>query len=395
VKRAIVNFVVKYVKKMVPAWQLPQHWDFNAALAMGGRLAFDKVTITSGDIAYLQYTGGTTGIARGAILSHSNLIANMLQLYYWVKPVLREDERQIVVTALPLYHIFSLTVNCLTFMLLGGNNVLITNPREMTDMIKQIRHLKFTVISGVNTLFNAMLHHPHFAAVDFSHLVLSVAGGMAVQKSVAERWKKVTGIALIEGYGLTEASPVVTANLLNLKEYSGSIGLPIPSTDVSIRDDDNNELPIGAEGELCVRGPQVMRGYWGSPEETQSVFTPDGWLRTGDIARIDSEGFLYIVDRKKDMIIVSGFNVYPNEVEDVIAKHPGVLEVAVIGVPDVQSGEMVKALVVKKDPNLTAQEIIDFCHESLTRYKVPRLVEFRDQLPKTNVGKILRRALRE
>ncbi|MFN7096724.1 MAG: AMP-binding protein [Gammaproteobacteria bacterium] len=394
VKRSIVNLVVKYVKKMVPAWEISGAISFVQAMQWGRKKNADPVLLTGQDIAFLQYTGGTTGVAKGAALTHRNMIANVEQASAWIHPFLVAGEG-IIITALPLYHIFSLTANCLVFLKNGSLNVLITNPRDIKGFIKEMGHYQFTAITGVNTLFNALLHSPDFAKLDFSHFVLALGGGMAVQRAVAERWIEVTGKPLLEAYGLTETSPAVTINPLNMTTFNGSIGLPVPSTEVSIRDDAGNELPLGDVGELCVRGPQVMQGYWNRPDETQKVMMADGFLRTGDIACIDSNGYVYLKERKKDMILVSGFNVYPNEIEDVIAKLPGVLEVAVVGVPNEHSGETVKAFVVKKDPALQADDVIHFCREYLTGYKIPKIVEFRAELPKSNVGKILRRELRE
>jgi len=393
VKKVLVNFVVKKIKKMVPAYHLPQAIHFNEVLEGGKSLSLTPVKVTRDDLAFLQYTGGTTGVAKGAMLTHRNMMANMLQVRAWVMPLLVEGN-EIIITALPLYHIFSLTANCLTFYELGGLNRLITNPRDIGLFIKELKHQPFTVITGVNTLFNALLHHPEFEKVDFTHLKLSLGGGMAVQEAVAKRWEKVTGKSLSEGYGLTEASPVVTINPMELDYYSGSIGLPVPSTEIAILDENENEMGIGQVGELCVKGPQVMKGYWHNPEETAKVFTSNGWLRTGDIVTMDEKGFIRIVDRKKDMILVSGFNVYPNEIEAVIASHPKVLEVGVVGEPEGAGGEIVKAVIVKKDPSLTTLEIIQFCRQKLTGYKIPKKIEFRDTLPKTPVGKILRRELR-
>jgi long-chain acyl-CoA synthetase len=392
-KRQLVNFVVKRVKKMVPPWRIEGAVQFRDTLSQAARQMLDEVAVTGDDIAFLQYTGGTTGVAKGAVLTHRNMVVNALQLAAWVGDHFAYGEEHII-TALPLYHIFSLTVNAMVMLHFGGENILITNPRDIPDFIKTLKKSHWTCITGVNTLFNALLHDPEFEHLDFSCLRFALGGGMAVQRAVAERWKNLTGLPLIEGYGLTEASPVVSANPLDIKEYSGSIGLPMPSTDVSIRDDDNQELKVGEVGELCFKGPQVMRGYWNRPDETAKVLTSDGWLRTGDMGRIDARGYLYIVDRKKDMILVSGFNVYPNEVEDVIAMHPGVREVAAVGVPDEHSGEVVKLFVVKKDPNLTEQALKDWAHQELTGYKRPKYIEFRDELPKSNVGKILRRELR-
>lgn len=390
----VVDFVVRRVKKMVPPWRLPGHLRWGEALRRGAVRSMTRVEPGLEDVAFLQYTGGTTGVAKGAVLLHRNLIANVLQATAWVQSVLREGEER-VVTALPLYHIFALTANCLVFFRLGGHNLLITNPRDIDGLVRELSKWPFTAITGVNTLFNALVHHPEFAKLDFSPLKLTLGGGMAVQQAVAEKWQKITGRPLLEAYGLTETSPAVTINPLDLPAFNHSIGLPLPSTDVSLRDDAGAEVPLGETGELCVRGPQVMREYWTRPDETAKVFFPDGFLRTGDVARMDERGFLFIVDRKKDMILVSGFNVYPNEVEDVIALHPGVLEVAVVGVPDERSGEAVKAYVVRRDPSLDAEAIRQWCRERLTPYKVPHHLEFREELPKTQVGKILRRALRE
>jgi len=394
-KGLIVNFVLRYIKKMVPDYHLPKAINFKQALRLGQGHRLPQTSVAPDDIAFLQYTGGTTGVAKGAMLTHRNMVANMQQISSWVAGSKLELGKEVVITALPLYHIFSLTANALLFMKLGGLNYLITNPRDMPGFVKELQANPFTVIIGVNTLFNGLLNTPGFDQLDFSHLKISLAGGMAVQRAVAERWEKVTGNTLTEGYGLTEASPVICVNRLDLPEYNGAIGLPIPSTEVSVQDEHGNVLPIGEVGELCARGPQVMKGYWKRPEETAQVIDSQGWLHTGDMARIDEQGFVYIVDRKKDMILVSGFNVYPNEVEDVIAMMPQVLEVAVIGVPHTHSGEAVKAVIVKKDPSLTAEQVQEFARAHLTGYKRPRLVEFRDSLPKSNVGKILRRELRQ
>ncbi len=393
-KSAIVNLVVKHVKKMVPAYSLPGSITFKQALAIGRSTAFTPPDLGHDDIAFLQYTGGTTGVAKGAVLTNRNMVANMQQASEWISKLV-EERKEIIITALPLYHIFSLTANCLTFMKIGGLNYLITNPRDMPGFVKELGSVNFTVITGVNTLFNGLLNAKGFDELDFSHLKMTLGGGMAVQQAVAERWKRVTGVPLLEAYGLTETSPAVCINPMDLPAFNGSIGLPIPLTDVSIRTEDGEFLPIGEVGELCVRGPQVMRGYWEKPEETAFVLDEEGWFKTGDIAVIDESGFVRLVDRKKDMILVSGFNVFPNEVEGVIAACPGVLEVGVIGVSDEKSGEAVKAVVVKSDASLTEQEIIDHCRKELTSYKVPRVIEFRDELPKTNVGKILRRELRD
>ncbi|MGE5625046.1 MAG: long-chain-fatty-acid--CoA ligase [Bacillota bacterium] len=393
-KRMIVNFVVKTVKKMVPAWSLPGSVRFRDVLAEGSRHALAPVDVNHDDVAFLQYTGGTTGVSKGAVLTHRNMVANVVQASAWLGKGL-EYGKETVITALPLYHIFSLTANCMVFMTLGGKNILITNPRDIPGFVKTLGGQPFSVITGVNTLFNALLHAPGFGELDFKPLKLALGGGMAVQRAVAEHWKQVTGRPIVEAYGLTETSPAACINPLDLKDYNGSIGLPIPSTELSIRDDDGKELAVGEVGELCFKGPQVMRGYWNRPDETAKVLGSDGWLRTGDMGRVDSRGFVYIVDRKKDMILVSGFNVYPNEVEDVVMMHPGVRECAAVGVPDEHSGEVVKLFVVRKDPNLTAEELIAHCHKYLTGYKVPKHVEFRTELPKSNVGKILRRELRE
>ncbi|PJD95691.1 MAG: long-chain-fatty-acid--CoA ligase [Legionella sp.] len=393
-KKMLVNFVVKYIKKMVPEYHLAQQISFNEALELGRKTSFLPVELTHQDVAFLQYTGGTTGVAKGAVLTHGNLLANVLQASSWIAP-LGVNEKDIIVTALPLYHIFSLTANCLTFLKAGAQNVLITNPRDSNRFIDEIKNIGFTAMTGVNTLYNMLLNHPRFKEVDFSKLKLSLSGGMALQKSVSLRWTEMTHSRVLEAYGLTETSPAVTINPMYLEGYNGSIGLPLPSTEVSIRDDENKEVPIGNSGELCVKGPQVMPCYWNRPDETQLVFTPDGYLKTGDIARMDEEGFIYLVDRKKDMIVVSGFNVYPNEVEQVIGMHPGVLEVGVVGVMDNESGERVKACIVKKDPALTPEDINLYCRAHLAAYKVPKIIEFYEELPKTNVGKILRRALKE
>ncbi|HKQ27408.1 MAG TPA: long-chain-fatty-acid--CoA ligase [Burkholderiales bacterium] len=393
-KGLIVNLVVRKVKKMVPPFQLPGAIKFKPALAEGKDKPLTTPSLGHEDIAFLQYTGGTTGVSKGAILTHRNVIAALLQYRAWLSPAIG-NERAVIITALPLYHIFSLTVNCLVMMFIGGENVLITNPRDIPGFVKELAKHKYTMITGVNTLFNALLNNPDFAKLDFSSLKMALGGGMAVQKAVAERWKQVTGTALIEGYGLTETAPSATANPLNLKEYSGAIGVPMSSTEVVLRDDNNRDVPIGQPGEICIRGPQVMKGYWQRPDETAKVLGKDGFLLTGDIGIMDEKGFIRIVDRKKDMILVSGFNVYPNEIEQVVAMHPGVLECAAIGVPDEHSGEVPKVFVVKKDPQLTEQDVLEHCRKELTGYKRPKYVEFRSELPKTNVGKILRRALRE
>jgi long-chain acyl-CoA synthetase len=393
-KGAIVNFVVRRVKKMVPAFNLPSAQRFNDVLAEAAGREMKKGDVGHDDIAFLQYTGGTTGVSKGAMLLHRNILANIEQASVWLTPGLG-NETAVIITALPLYHIFSLTVNCLNMMKVGGLNVLITNPRDIPAFIKELRKHPYNVITGVNTLFNAFLNNPDFHKLDFSKVRLCVGGGMAVQKAVADRWKQVTGRVLLEGYGLTETSPCATMNPLDLKEYSGSIGLPMPSTEVVLRDDDDKDVALGQAGEICIRGPQVMKGYWQRADETAKVIGGDGFLHTGDIGVMDEKGFIRIVDRKKDMILVSGFNVYPNEIEQVVAMHPGVLEVAAIGVADEHSGEVPKVFVVKKDPQLTEQDVLEHCKKELTGYKRPKYVEFRTELPKTNVGKILRRALRE
>ncbi len=393
-KGAIVNFVLKYVKKMVPDYDINDSIRFRDALRLGTNHSLPQVEIDHQDIAFLQYTGGTTGVAKGAMLTHRNLVANMQQSAAWIGGNAKYGE-EIIITALPLYHIFALTANGLVFMKFGGLNYLITNPRDMPGFVKDLKKIPFTAITGVNTLFNGLLNTPGFEDVDFSHLHLTLGGGMAVQRSVAERWKKVTGVTLVEAYGLTETSPAACMNPMDLPEFNGAIGLPISSTQACVKDDDGDILPGGEIGELCIKGPQVMKGYWQRPEDTAEAIDADGWLHTGDMARMDEKGFFYIVDRKKDMILVSGFNVYPNEVEDVIAMMPGVLEVAAVGVPDEKSGEAVKVVIVKKDPKLTAEQVMAHARENLTGYKHPRIVEFRSELPKTNVGKILRRELRD
>ncbi|MBY8171192.1 long-chain-fatty-acid--CoA ligase FadD [Vibrio fluvialis] len=393
-KGTLVDFVVKYVKGMVPKYDLPGAISMRKALHKGRRLQYVKPFMSGEDIAFLQYTGGTTGVAKGAILTHRNMVANVLQAKGAYGPVLREG-RELVVTALPLYHVFALTVNCLLFIEMGGSNLLITNPRDIPGFVKELQKHPFTAITGVNTLFNALVNNEDFHELNFANMKLSVGGGMAVQRAVAEKWKKITGVHLLEGYGLTECSPLVTGNPYDLADYSGAIGLPVPSTEVRIVDNEGNVLNYDQTGELQVRGPQVMQGYWQRPEATKEVINEEGWLSTGDIVRFDENGMIYIVDRKKDMILVSGFNVYPNEIEDVVALHGKVLEVAAIGQPHEVSGEVVKIYVVKRDPSLTKDELITHCRKHLTGYKVPKLIEFREELPKTNVGKILRRVLRE
>ncbi|SCM51196.1 long-chain acyl-CoA synthetase [Hafnia alvei] len=392
-KGTLVNFVVKYIKRLVPKYNLPDAISFRSALQRGRRQQYIKPDITNNDLAFLQYTGGTTGVAKGAMLTHRNMQANLIQSRAAYGPLLNEGH-ELVVTALPLYHIFALTVNCLLFIEMGGCNLMITNPRDIPGMVKELSRYPFTALTGVNTLFNALLNNEDFRELDFSTLRLSVGGGMSVQRSVAEKWEKLTGRHLLEGYGLTECAPLVSGNPYDLKHYSGSIGLPVPSTDVRLVDDNGNEVPHGEAGELQVKGPQVMLGYWQRPEATDEILK-DGWLSTGDVVTVDDEGFLRIVDRKKDMILVSGFNVYPNEIEEVVSMHDKVLECAAIGVPNGASGEMVKICVVKKDPSLTRDELIAHCRKHLTGYKVPKKVEFYDELPKSNVGKILRRKLRE
>jgi len=392
VKGLIVNSVVKHVKKMVPAFHLPDAIRFNAALAKGSKLSLTPVELCGDDLAFLQYTGGTTGLSKGAMLTHRNMVANLEQAKAALKPML-EDGKELVVTALPLYHIFALTANCLTFITLGGTNLLITNPRDMPAFIKELGKHTFTAITGVNTLFNGLLNTPGFKDLDFSNLKMAMGGGMAVQRPVAERWQNITGIRLLEGYGLTECAPLVTLSPYNQESYNGSIGLPASSTDIKIILDDGSEAPIGDAGEMWVKGPQVMKGYYNREEATNEVLK-EGWLATGDIASMDEQGFFKIVDRKKDMIIVSGFNVFPNEIEEVVMMHEGVVEAAAIGVPHEASGEMVKIFVVSKQDDLDEATLIKHCRENLTSYKVPKVVEFIDELPKTNVGKILRRELR-
>ena len=392
-KGVLTNFVLKYVKKVIPDFRIEGAVRFNDVLARGQTKQLPNIVIEHGDIAFLQYTGGTTGVSKGAMLTHRNLVANMQQSAAWLSGAVGQQQEHII-TALPLYHIFALTANCLVFIKFGGTNHLITNPRDMPGFVKDLARIPFTAITGVNTLFNGLLNTPGFEKLDFSNLRLSLGGGMAVQRAVADRWKKVTGSTLVEAYGLTETSPACCMNPMDLSGFNGSIGMPVSSTIVCVKDDAGKELPQGEVGELCVKGPQVMKGYWQRPEETAKVIV-DGWLHTGDMAKMDERGYFYIVDRKKDMILVSGFNVYPNEIEDVVALHPGVLECAAVGVPDEKSGEAVKVVIVKKDPALTAAAIKAHCKDQLTGYKLPRYIEFRADLPKSNVGKILRRELRD
>lgn len=398
VKGALVNFVVRNVKKMVPAWELPNCVRFPVALAEGSRLTRQPIETGPDDIAFLQYTGGTTGVSKGAVLLHRNVVANVLQSQAWMQPALAKGQpidQVVSITALPLYHIFALTVCALLGMRNGGLSVLIPNPRDIPGFIRELQKYKFHMFPAVNTLYNALINHPDIDKVDFSGLRVANGGGMAVQEAVAKKWLAKTGCPIIEGYGLSETSPSATCNPTDSDAFSGTIGLPLPSTDIAIRDDDGRDVPLGQPGEICIRGPQVMAGYWNRPDETAKVMTPDGFFKTGDIGIMDERGYTRIVDRKKDMILVSGFNVYPNEVEGVVAECPGVLEVAAVGVPDEHSGEVVKLFVVRKDPALTEQDVIAFCKERLTGYKRPKYVEFRTELPKTNVGKILRRELRD
>jgi long-chain acyl-CoA synthetase len=397
-KGAIVNFVVRNVKKMVPAYSLPNARRFKQVMAEASRMNLKPVDIGHDDIAFLQYTGGTTGVSKGATLVHRNVIANVLQSDAWLQPVLDKEpkvEQLVIVCALPLYHIFALTACCLLGTRCGGMNLLIPNPRDIPGFVKELGKYKINMFPAVNTLFNALLNNPDFAKLDFSSLKVSNGGGMAVQRAVADKWIKTTGCPIAEGYGLSETSPLATCNPADTKEYTGSIGLPVPSTEIVILDDNGRPVPLGQPGEIAIRGPQVMVGYWNRPDETAKVMTPDGFFKSGDIGIMDEKGYTKIVDRKKDMILVSGFNVYPNEVEDVIAEHPGVLECACVGVPDANSGEAVKLFVVRKDPSLTAEQLMDYCKGQLTGYKKPKYIEFRTELPKTNVGKILRRELRD
>ncbi len=392
-KRVAINAILKHVRKEVPAFQIPHAISWQKALARGQKKSFTPAILNHENLAFIQYTGGTTGISKGAMLTHGNLVANVMQAFAWITPVGISHE-DIIITALPLYHIFSLTANCLTFFKAGATNILITNPRDIAGFIKTIKNTQFTAITGVNTLFNALINHAKFTGVDFSKIRLVLSGGMALQKSVADAWFSKTNSHILEAYGLTETSPAATMNPLTLKTYNGSIGLPLPSTDIAIRDENGNDLTQGESGELCIKGPQVMSGYWQRADESSLVFWPDGFLRTGDIAKIDKQGFVYLVDRKKDMILVSGFNVYPNEVEQIIGLMPGVLEVGVVGVESKSGGESVKACIVKRDPTLTEEQVISHCRKHLTAYKVPKILAFYDDLPKTNVGKVLRRQLK-
>ena len=394
-KGILVDFVLRHVKKMIPAYTLPGSIRLSDALAAGRQRTLERVPQGHDDIAFLQYTGGTTGVAKGAMLLNRNIIANMLQARAWLGPFRKADRREIVITPLPLYHIFSLTANCLCFMTFGAENILIPNPRDIPGFVKEMGKYKFTAFTGVNTLFNALVNNDDFRKLDFSSLALALGGGMAVQEAVAKKWKEITGVPLIEAYGLTETSPAATINPLDLTEFNGSIGLPISSTELTLRDDAGATVALGQPGEICIRGPQVMAGYWHRQDETDKVIDKDGWFATGDVGVMDDRGFVRIVDRKKDMILVSGFNVYPNEIEGVVAAHPGVLECAAVGIPDAKSGEAVKLFVVKKDQALTEEDVLKYCRENLTSYKIPRHVEFRSDLPKSNVGKILRRELRD
>lgn len=393
-KGPVTNFVVRKVKKLVPAWSLPQAHRFSQILVSGSQCGYKRPVLGPEDLACLQYTGGTTGVAKGAMLTHGNLVANVCQAHAWVRPYVKDGE-ECIVTALPLYHIFALTANCLTFLKLGANNLLILNPRDIPAFVKSLSSVKFSAITGVNTLFNALLNNRQFTKLDFSSLKVALGGGMAIQETVAKCWLTVTGTPLIQAYGLTETSPAVTINPLDRRDFTGSIGLPVPSTEVVIRDNSEDNLGIGEVGEICVRGPQVTPGYWNRPEETEKAFDKDGFLRTGDIGLIDEQGYIFIKDRKKDMIVVSGFNVYPNEVEAVAAEHPDIVEAAAVGIPDEHSGEAVKLFVISRNPALTQEQVIEHCRSKLTRYKCPKVVEFRDDLPRSNVGKILRRALRD
>jgi long-chain acyl-CoA synthetase len=393
-KSALTHFVLKRVKKLIPDYDVPGARRFRECLAEGARQPMPEEALTFDDIAFLQYTGGTTGVSKGAVLTHGNMVSNLLQAAAWLRPVTHEGQ-EVLITALPLYHIFALLANCLTYSHLGAENILITNPRDCDRFVATLKKIKFTGITGVNTLFNSLLNTPGFSECDFSHLGVTLGGGMAVQRSVAEKWREVTGKPLIEAYGLTETSPAACMNPMTNTRYNGSIGVPLPSTDVTIRNDEGIPLPIKEAGEICIRGPQVMRGYWNQSDETEKVMIDGEWLRTGDVGRMDERGYIYIEDRKKDMILVSGFNVYPNEVESVAMSQGGILEAAAIGIPHEKSGEIVKLFVVRKDPSLTEADVLAHCRENLSAYKVPKVVEFRESLPKSNVGKILRRALRD
>ena len=394
-KSVVTNFVLKRIRKSVPSFSLPGHVRLRPALRAGARCHLDHIELGYADIAFLQYTGGTTGVSKGAMLSHRNMVFNVHQSRAWQADVYADLERIIAITALPLYHIFSLQNNCLSVMHQGGENILITNPRDLPAFVKEMSRHKFSYVSGVNTLFAGLLNTPGFADLDFSGLRLTIGGGMAVQEAISRKWQEVTGHIIVQAYGLTETSPAAISNPLYLEQFTGSIGLPISSTEAQIVDDDGNEITLGEIGEICIRGPQVMEGYWQNPEETEKVMLPGGWFRTGDVGRMDENGFFYIEDRKKDMILVSGFNVYPNEIEGVAVEMEGILEAAAIGVPDEKSGEVVKLYVVRSNPSVTEEDVLRFCRDNLTGYKIPKQIEFRDELPKTNVGKILRRALRD
>ncbi len=392
-KRCLAQFLIQYVKRSIPTYKLPNAISFRQGLKAGKSLGLRQPIVERTDLAILQYTGGTTGVAKGAMLSHGNIVANLEQISAWIQGIVEPGAEKIV-TALPLYHIFSFTANCLTFMKFGAENLLITDPRNMSHFISELKKFPFTVITGVSTLFKGMLNHPTFSSLDFSHLKLALGGGMPVQETVAQKWQEVTGVPLLEAYGLTETSPGVSINPLNLAQYNGTVGLPLPSTEISLRNEEGGEMPVGEAGELWVRGPQVMEGYWNQPEATAKVLDKEGWLATGDMAMMDEKGFLRIVERKKDMILVAGFNVYPSEVEAILMTHPGILEAAVIGVPQDIAGEIVKAFIVKKDPGLTQEQIMSHCREQLTPYKVPKQIKFMAKLPKSTVGKVLRRELR-
>ncbi len=394
IKSSLFNFIIRYVKKKIPPYHIPQAISFRHSLNRGKKLKLQELSITQADTAFLQYTGGTTGTPKGAVLSHGNMVANVMQAVAWIHAEPLDHEREVIMVPLPLYHIFSLTACALCFLEKGGLACLITDPRDLAYLTRQFKRVKCNIFVGINTLFNGLLHFPAFQKINFSHLKLVIGGGMPVQKSVGLAWQQLTGRPIIEGYGLTEASPIVTINPLNITTFTGSIGLPVPSTDVRVCDEADQEVVLGEKGELWVKGPQVMQAYWQNPQETAQVLTPDGWLRTGDIVTMNDQGFLYLVDRKKDMVLVSGFNVYPSEVEAVLDAHPGILEAAVMSVPSEITGEAVKAFVVKKDPSLTAEQIIDYCHGQLVHYKTPKLIEFVAELPKSNVGKVLHRELR-